>query len=99
VLAPRRYYNSTTYALTNYAAQGKDGLWPNYTIDSDASGKRTSIETFEYLWTADNSLSMPQKFIDASFRYRRNLADLYSLKRNVTAMAYTWDQWGPGAAR
>ena len=37
ILAPRRYYYSTTYALTNYAAQGKDGLWPNYTIDSDAT--------------------------------------------------------------
>ena len=97
ILAPRRYYYSTTYALTNYAEQGKDGLWPNYTIDADASGKRTSIETFEYLWTADNSLSMPQKFIDATFHYRRNLADLYSLKRNLTSVSYAWDNWGPGA--
>jgi len=37
VLAPRRYYYATTYSWTNYAAQGKDGLWPNYTIDTAAS--------------------------------------------------------------
>ncbi len=96
ILAPRRYYYSTTYSLTNYAAQGKDGLWPNYTIDCDSSGGRTPVETFEYLWTADNSIPMPQKFIDATFNYRRNLADLYSLKRNLSGMAYAWDQWGPG---
>lgn len=97
ILAPRRYYYSTTYSLTNYAAQGRDGLWPNYTVDMDASGKRTPVETFEYLWTTDKSLPMPQKFIDATFYYRRNLADLYGLGRNVTTMDYAWDIWGPGA--
>ncbi len=97
ILAPRRYYYSTTYALTNYAAEGRDGLWPNYTIDVDASGKRTSVETFEYLWSTDNSLQMPQKFIDATFYYRRNLADLYEVGRDVTTMDYAWENWGPGA--
>ena len=98
LLAPRRYFYSTSYAMTNYADQGKDGIWPNYTIDSDANDTRTSIETFEYLWTADNKLAYPQKFADASFHYRRNLADLYSLIRNVTTWDYAWDNWGPSEA-
>jgi len=98
LLAPRRYFYSTTYAMTNYADQGKDGIWPNYTIDCDANDTRTSIETFEYLWTADNKLAYPQKYADATFHYRRNLADLYSLIRNMTTWDYAWDNWGPGEA-
>ncbi|MGC9003243.1 MAG: fibronectin type III domain-containing protein [bacterium] len=95
LLSPKRYYYAISYCLTNYAAQGKDGIWPNFTIDCATAGKRFSLETFEYLWTPDNSLLPPQKFIDASFYYRRRLANLYKLNPYLTCLDYAWDYWGP----
>lgn len=95
IIAPRRYYYAITYCLTNYAKQGKDGIWPNFTIDCDVRGKWFSPETFEYLWTSDNSLQPPQKFIDASFFFRRRLASLYGLNPYLTSLDYAWDYWGP----
>jgi hypothetical protein len=32
ILAPRRYHFATSYSWRNYAAQGHDGLWPNYAV-------------------------------------------------------------------
>lgn len=95
LISPKRYYYAITYCLTNYAQQGKDGIWPNFTIDCATAGKRFSIETFEYLWSPDNSLQPPQKFIDASFFYRRRLANLYKLNPYLTSLDYAWDYWGP----
>jgi hypothetical protein len=95
LLAPRHYYYATSYCLTNYAAQGHDGLWPNYAIDTTAAGSRSRIETFEYLWTADTSLAPPQQYIDASFYYRRRLGRLYGLNPYLATISYAWDYWGP----
>ncbi|MBS7614606.1 hypothetical protein KEJ18_02575 [Candidatus Bathyarchaeota archaeon] len=88
LLSPRRYYYSTSYSWTNYAAQGKDGLWPNFAVDVAKSGEKTSIETFEYLWSADTSLQPPQQFIDATFFYRRRLAELYDLQCHHAFLDY-----------
>jgi len=95
VISPQRYYYAITYCLTNYADQGKDGIWPNFTIDCDVAGRRFSVETFEYLWTTDKTLEPPQKFIDCSFFYRRRLASLYKLNPYLTSLDYAWDYWGP----
>jgi hypothetical protein len=99
ILAPRHYYYSTSYSWANYVGQGQDGLWPNYAIDAAASGKRTRLESFEYLWNHDTTLESPQQFMDATFFYRRGLARLYGLQVNHGAFDTAWDAaWGPGAA-
>ncbi len=96
LLAPRHYYYATTYAWRNYAAQGQDGLWPNYAIDLVSTGERMAVETFEYLWAPAGTNQAPQRFMDATFNYRRQLADLYGLKRDLPCLDYAWDYWGPG---
>jgi hypothetical protein len=95
LVAPRHYHHATTYCLTNYAGQGQDGLWPNFKIDCAAAGERHTVETFEYLWTPNTSVKAPQKFMDASFHYRRRLADLYGLNPHLSSMDYAWEYWGP----
>jgi hypothetical protein len=96
LIAPRHYYYSATYAWRDYAAQGKDGLWPNFAIDVALSGQRAPVESFEYLWNSSTNLAAPQLYMDASLHYRRNLADLYQLNRNLASLDYAWDYWGPG---
>ena len=95
LLAPRHYYYAATYALRNYVGQGQDALWRNLKIDCATAGERFTVESFEYLWTSDQSLAYPQKYMDASFHYRRKLADLYQVNPYVTAMAHAWDYHGP----
>lgn len=96
VLAPRRYHFATSYCWRNYAAQGHDGLWPNYAVDVVSDGRRLAVETFEWLWAPGETPPAPQRFMDATFHYRRGLADLYGLKRDLPCLDYAWDYWGPG---
>jgi hypothetical protein len=96
ILAPRRYHFATSYSWRNYAAQGHDGLWPNYSLDVVSDGRPLSVETFEWLWAPRETPAAPQRFMDATFRFRRGLADLYDLKRDLPCMDYAWDYWGPG---
>jgi hypothetical protein len=96
ILAPSRYQFATTYSWRNYAAQGQDGLWPNYAVDVVSDGRPLAVETFEWLWAPGQTPPAPQRFMDATFRYRRGLADLYGLKRDLPCMDYAWDYWGPG---
>jgi hypothetical protein len=96
ILAPRRYHFATSYCWRNYAAQGHDGLWPNYAVDVVSDGRPLAAETFEWLWAPGQTPPAPQRFMDATFRYRRRLADLYGLKRDLPCMDYAWDYWGPG---
>ena len=97
LIAPQQYYHATSFVLSNHVEQGRDGLWPNYKIDVATAGKRFTVETFEYLWTPDTHLEAPQQWMDASFYYRRQLAELYQLTSQLTSMSYAWDYWGPGA--
>jgi hypothetical protein len=96
VLAPRQYHFATSYSWRNYAAQGHDGLWPNYAVDVVSDGRPFAVETFEWLWAPGENPPAPQRFMDATFHYRRGLADLYGLKRDLPCMDYAWDYWGPG---
>jgi hypothetical protein len=96
ILAPRRYHFATSYSWRNHAAQGYDGLWPNYAVDVVSEGRPLAVETFEWLWAPGETPPAPQRFMDATFRYRRGLADLYGLKRDLPCMDYAWDYWGPG---
>ena len=54
------------------------------------------METFEWLWAPGETPPAPERFMDATFHYRRGLADLYGLKRDLPCLDYAWDYWGPG---
>ncbi|MBD3216447.1 MAG: hypothetical protein GF311_27790, partial [Candidatus Lokiarchaeota archaeon] len=96
LISPRKYFYATSFVWSNYAEHEKDGLWPNFKIDCSVAGKRINVETFEYLWNSRSKLQPPQQWIDASFHYRRQLADLYQLNPQLTSLDYAWDYWGPG---
>jgi hypothetical protein len=96
LLSARRLYYSATYLPSNYAAFDQDGIWPNYMLDCSASGQRFSVETFEYLFAADNGLKPPQLYMDAAMHYRRKLAHLYQFNPHLTTFNYGWaflDSW------
>jgi hypothetical protein len=67
-LAPRRYHFATSYSWRNHAAQGQDGLWPNYAVDVVSDGRPLAVETFEWLWAPGQTPPAPQRFMDVSFR-------------------------------
>ena len=77
VLTARRQNYAIHAGFTNYVKQGKDGLWPNFSVDLDNPGKRFCVDTFEYLFSPDRTLEAPQRYIDARFHYSRQIAEQY----------------------
>ena len=96
LLSVRRYYYSATYLQSNYTNYDQDGIWPNIMMDCAVSGRRFTLDTFEYLFAPDNGLKPPQLYMDAAMVYRRNLAHLYQLNPFLTTFTYGWaflDSW------
>ena len=46
---------------------GCDGVWPNLAWDLAVAGRRTAVDTVEYLYTSDMAQPLPQRFINARF--------------------------------
>jgi hypothetical protein len=58
----------------SYVEQGADGVWPNLAWDLAASGRRTPVETVEYLYAADVRQPLPQRFINARMETFQNVS-------------------------
>ncbi len=87
IIAPRRQYYGILSKLTNYADQGQDGIWPNFTIDMAGKDGPQAVDTFEYLYSPDRTLEAPQRFLDARFYFNRRMAALYDLPPYLPAAA------------
>ena len=87
-----RCYHSVYSYLSNYARFGKYGLYPNFMVDCATSGKRFTVDTFEYLYHSnDDNIEAPQSYIDATFHYRKRLAHQYKLADKLNGLTQGWD--------
>jgi hypothetical protein len=64
VTARSLYYHCANNS-SSYPEQGADGVWPNLAWDMTAAGKRTAVDTVEYLYTSDTEVPLPQRYVDA----------------------------------
>jgi len=77
IFTAQRQHYAIHAALSNYADQKKDGLWPNFAVDLDNPGGRFCVDTLEYLFSPDRTLAAPQRYIDARTHFFRRIAHLY----------------------
>ena len=91
LLSALRCYHAVHSRLSNYAKYFKDGIFPNFMVDCAESGKRNTVEVFEYLFAANPEIESPQLYMDAAFYYRRRIAKLYQLPEYVSGFAQGWD--------
>ncbi|MCL2700404.1 MAG: hypothetical protein FWE88_01775, partial [Phycisphaerae bacterium] len=66
ITARSLYYHCANNS-SSYIEQGIDGVWPNLAWDCTIAGKRTAVDTVEYLYTGDVSQPLPQRFVNARF--------------------------------
>lgn len=66
-IAVRSEYYHCANGSSSYVEQGADGVWPNLAWDMALAGKRTWVDTVEYLYTADVQQPLPQRYLNARF--------------------------------
>ena len=66
-IAARSLYYHCTNNSSTYVEQGADGVWPNLAWDMAVAGKRTTVDTVEYLYAPDTSQPLPQRYVNARF--------------------------------
>ena len=66
-IAARGLYYHVSQGSSSYVEQGVDGVWPNLAWDMAIAGKRTPVDTVEYLYSADMALPLPQRYANARF--------------------------------
>ncbi|HUW30694.1 MAG TPA: PA14 domain-containing protein [Planctomycetota bacterium] len=66
-IAARSEYYHCSNASASYVEEGADGVWPNLAWDMALAGKRTWVDTVEYMYTADVAQPLPQRYINARF--------------------------------
>jgi len=91
LLSALRLYHSVYAKLSNYARQGQDGIFPNFMVDCAERGEKHTVEVFEYLYCPKPSVEPPQRYMDATFHYRRRIADLYQLPKYLSGFTQGWD--------
>lgn len=67
LIAARSLYYHCANASATYAEQGVDGVWPGLAWDLAQSGKRTYVDTVEYLYAPAPKQPLPQRFVNARF--------------------------------
>ena len=91
LLSALRLYHSVYANLSNYARQGQDGIFPNFMVDCAERGDKHTVEVFEYLYCPKSAVEPPQRYMDATFHYRRRVADLYQLPKYLSGFTQGWD--------
>ncbi len=66
-IAARSEYYHCANGSSSYVEQGADGVWPNLAWDLGAAGKRTYVDTVEYLYAGDLGQPLPQRYLNARF--------------------------------
>ena len=66
-LAARGLYYHCSNNSISYPEQGADGVWPSLAWDMAVAGKRAAVDTVEYLFAADTSQPLPQRYMNARF--------------------------------
>ncbi|MCX6632353.1 MAG: hypothetical protein NTW28_32490, partial [Candidatus Solibacter sp.] len=66
-IAARSLYYYCANNSASYIEEGADGVWPNLAWDLAIGGKRTGVDTVEYLYTSDTAQLLPQRYVNARF--------------------------------
>ena len=66
-VAARSEYYHCSNASASYVEEGADGVWPNLAWDMGLSGKRTWVDTVEYMYTSNVVQPLPQRYVNARF--------------------------------
>ncbi len=86
-IAARSLYYHCANMSSSYIEQGADGVWPNLAWDLAAAGKRTAVDTVEYLYTADAAQPLPQRFLSARFEAYGDVSRRMGVQSELGAVA------------
>lgn len=86
-IAARSLYYHCANQSSSYVEQGADGVWPNLAWDLALTGKRTAVDTVEYLFAPDVSQPLPQRFVNARFETYADVSRRMGLQDELGAVA------------
>ena len=86
-IAARSLYYHCANNSSSYIEQGADGVWPNLAWDLVVAGRRTAVDTVEYLYTSDRAQPLPQRFINARFEAYGDVSRRMDVQAELGAVA------------
>jgi len=86
-IAARSLYYHCAQASASYIEQGADGVWPNLAWDLGAAGRRTAVDTVEYLYTAEMQQPLPQRYSNARFEALGDVSLRMGVQDRIVATA------------
>jgi len=88
-IGARSLYYHCANNSASYPEQGADGAWPNLAWDLAIAGKRTAVETVEYLYTSEMSQPLPQRYLNARLEALTDVSRRMGLQDTLAALAVT----------
>ena len=85
----RSLYWHCASTSSSYIEQGADGVWPNLAWDMAIAGKRTAVDTVEYLYTSDMGRPLPQRYLDARFEAYGNVSRRMGVQDELRGVSMT----------
>ena len=86
-IAARSLYYHCANNSSSYVEQGADGVWPNLAWDLAIAGKRTSVDTVEYLHVFRPEQPLPQRYLNARFETYYNVSHRMGVQDRLSVMA------------
>jgi hypothetical protein len=88
-ISARGLYYHVANNSASYPEQGTDGVWPNLAWDMAIAGKRTPVDTVEYLYTADTRQPLPQRYVNARFEIYGDVSERMGVQNALATVAKT----------
>jgi hypothetical protein len=89
-IAARSLYYHCSNNSSSYVEQGADGVWPNLAWDLAIAGRRTAVDTVEYLHAADTAAQpLPQRFLNARFEAYGDVSRRMGVQDDLAATSAT----------
>ncbi|MBM4036269.1 MAG: hypothetical protein FJ291_31420 [Planctomycetes bacterium] len=93
ITARSLYYHAANNSAS-YPEQGADGVWPSLAWDLGQAGKRVAVDTIEYLYTADKSQPLPQRYLNARAETLAAVSERMGVQDTLAATNVTGTHWG-----
>ena len=92
-ISARSLYYHCANSSSSYIEQGADGVWPNLAWDMALAGKRTAVDTVDYLYTAEMDQPLPQRFINSRFEVYGDVSRRMGVQSELGAVAMVAPHW------
>jgi hypothetical protein len=86
ITARSLYYHAANNSAS-YPEQGADGVWPNLAWDLGAAGRRTAVDTVEYLYAGDPRQPLPQRYVNAHLEALNTVSRRMGVQDAIGAVA------------